>query len=83
MMATAPGEKLLIGRRPMRNLTQLHRFVEADEFSLAYYDETPWHETNVLLLKMRQNSRTTMYRSKKIFRLRRAFVPGPCPRKKK
>ena len=27
MMATAPGEKLLIGRRPMRNLTQLHRFV--------------------------------------------------------
>jgi hypothetical protein len=42
---------------------------ETDEFSLAYYDETPWHETNVLLLKMRQNSRTTMNRSKNIFRL--------------
>ena len=26
---------------------------EADGFSIVYHDETPWHETNVILLKMR------------------------------
>jgi hypothetical protein len=38
---------------------------EADGFSIIYHNETAWHETNVLLLKMRKNSRTTMHGSKK------------------
>ena len=50
-------------------------------FQYFIMNNSLWHEANVLL-KRRQNSSRTMYGFKKVFRLRRAFVHGPCPRKK-